>query len=70
MKITEKIKGNCSAEIMFTAVVCFIAGLIVGLSASSSKNGVIIGSYNGWYNGWGNSADKKSVNPEDKLKSK
>ncbi|MCM1133669.1 MAG: hypothetical protein NC340_09395 [Ruminococcus flavefaciens] len=66
MKFIDKMKENCSAEVMILAFVCFLAGLTAGFIASPAKNGVTIGSYNGWFNGWGNSADKLLKSKNDK----
>lgn len=50
MKITEKLKENYSSEIMFLSVVCFLAGVVLGILLAPVKKGFTIGSYNGCNN--------------------
>lgn len=50
MKIIEKYKENCPSEILFLSLLCFMAGVAVGLLISPAKNGITIGSNNGCNN--------------------
>lgn len=65
MRIIEKIKENYSVEVLFFAVVCFLAGIVIGLLVSPVKNGIAIGSYNGCNNKITDSNKTKKIK-EDK----
>ncbi|MCD7811254.1 MAG: hypothetical protein LUG91_05310 [Ruminococcus sp.] len=47
MKILDKMKESCSADVMLLVLVSFFIGLIAGFIISPVKNGIAIGSYNG-----------------------
>ena len=50
MKLINKIKENYSSEIMLLSVVCFLAGVVLGILLAPVKKGFTIGSYNGCNN--------------------
>lgn len=61
MKIIEKIKESRSSDVLFFALICFWAGVAVGLLASPAKNGITIGSYNGCNNSIKDSNKTKKI---------
>lgn len=63
MKIIEKIKESHSSDVLFFALICFWAGVAVGLLASPAKNGIAIaiGSYNGCNNSIKDSSKTKKI---------
>lgn len=61
MKIIEKFKENYSSDMLFLSLLCFMAGLAVGLLISPAKNGIAIGSYNGSNNSVKDSNKTKKV---------
>lgn len=69
MKIIEKIKDNCPSEILFLSLICFMAGIAVGLLVSPVKNGITIGSYNGCNNRITDSNKTKKIT-DSKIKDK
>lgn len=64
MKITEKLKENYSSEIMLLSVVCFLAGIVVGILLAPAKN-ITIGCNNkaeNYKNCKCNSDDEDNIN--------
>ncbi|MDE6665869.1 MAG: hypothetical protein K2K14_06745, partial [Ruminococcus sp.] len=47
MKLINKMKENYSSEVMLLSVVCFLAGVVVGILLAPVKKGFMLGCYNG-----------------------
>lgn len=50
MKLINKMKENYSSEVMLLSVVCFLAGVVVGILLAPVKKGFMLGCYNGCNN--------------------